>query len=86
MEDSVKNIRGVNPKPKGSESRQMGRAQVAGGSTEVIRPSKYPDGQDRMGTPAGMENTSARTRHYLHPESVQHRRELGSQPPAKTKF
>jgi hypothetical protein len=80
MNDSVKSIRGVNPQPKGNEPRQLGRAQVAGSTTEVIRPSKYPDGQDRMGTPAGMENTSARTRHYASAESAAHRRELGSQP------
>lgn len=39
----------------------------------VVRPDKTPDGQDRMGTPAGTEHTGARTRHYMHPESLKHR-------------
>jgi hypothetical protein len=46
----------------------------------VVRPFTYRDGQAREGTPAGRENTSARTQHYTHPEQEAHRRGLGSQP------
>jgi hypothetical protein len=80
MDDSTKSIRGVDTTPKGREPRQLGRAQVAGGHSEVIRPHKTADGQDVMGTPAGMENTSARTRHYTHPEAAAHRARERSQP------
>ena len=46
----------------------------------VVRPFTYADGQTGEGTPAGRENTSARSQHYSHPEQEAHRRGLGSQP------
>lgn len=52
----------------------------------VVRPFTYADGQPGEGTPSGRENTSAKDQHYSHPAQQQHRRELGSQPPVKTKF
>jgi hypothetical protein len=51
----------------------------------VVRPFAYGDGQAGEGTPHGREKTSARDQHYSHPAQQQHRRELGSQPPSKTK-
>jgi len=36
---------------------------------EIIGQGKYPDGQDRMGTPAGAEHTDARTNRYKDGES-----------------
>lgn len=60
-----KEIRGVDVKPKGRPLRQMGRMEVAGSTTETIQAgSKYPDGQDRMGTDTSNVHTTARTQRY----------------------
>ncbi len=72
-DDSVKNIRGVNQNQPQGKPLQLGRREFPGSQSTVVRPGKYPDGQDKTGTPAGMEHTSARTRHYMHPEAVAHR-------------
>jgi hypothetical protein len=80
MEDSVKNIKGVNPNPPQGKPLPLGRREFPGSMSTVVRPGKYPDGQDKMGTPAGTEHRDARSRDYKHPQSEQHRRELGSQP------
>jgi hypothetical protein len=78
--DSVKNIRGVNQNPPHGKPLPLGRREMPGSTSTVVRPGKYPDGQDKMGTPAGMQNTSARTRHYAHPETAAHRERERSQP------
>jgi hypothetical protein len=77
--DSVKDIKGVNPDPKGHEPRQMGRMHgPTNAPPEVIRPSKYGDGQDRMGTPAGAENRDAKKLRYR--DGEQHRASLRGEP------
>jgi hypothetical protein len=80
MDDSVKNIRGVDTKPKGREPRHPGRAEIAGGHTQVIQESKYPDGQVRHGTNLANVHTSAKNQHYAHPDQAAHRRSLGATP------
>jgi hypothetical protein len=37
---------------------------VSGSKTDVVRPGKWSDGQDRMGTPAGAEHTGAGKQRY----------------------
>jgi hypothetical protein len=72
-------IRGVDTNPKGSEPRQMGRMEGPGlAAPEVIRPSRYGNGEDRHGTPAGAEHRTAKTQRYRDGEA--HRAGLRSQP------
>jgi hypothetical protein len=73
MDDSTKSIKGVSQDRREGKQLQLGRREFPGGKSQVVRPHKTPDGQTVEGTPAGMEHTSARTRHYLHPEAVAHR-------------
>jgi hypothetical protein len=83
--DSVKQIRGVDTNPKGREPRHPGRAEVAGGHTQVIQESKYPDGQVRHGTNLANVHTDAKDQHYGHKDQEAHRRALGSQPHSDSK-
>ena len=64
MTDSVKDIRGVDTSPKQGKRMALGRSEVAGARTEVIRPGKYSNGWGHDGTPAGAENSSARKQRY----------------------
>jgi hypothetical protein len=40
---------------------------------DVIRPGQYRNGENREGTPAGRESTTAKNLHYTHPQAVTHR-------------
>jgi len=76
---SAREVTGVNPNPRGSKPRQMGRMEGPGmQAPEVIRPSKYGNGQERMGTPAGAENRDAGRQGYKDGEA--HRAAERTQP------
>ncbi len=53
--------RPVDTNPRGKQPMKLGRAEVAGGRTETIQESKYPDGQTRHGI--NMANVHGRDRH-----------------------
>jgi hypothetical protein len=40
---------------------------------EVVRPGQYRNGENREGTPAGRESTTAKSLHYMHPQAVTQR-------------
>jgi hypothetical protein len=79
-DDGTKDIKRWNPEPARTApgAPAVTHKPVARGN--VVRPGQYANGENREGTPAGRENTSARSQHYSHPEQQAHRRSLGSQP------
>ncbi len=63
--DGIRNIKGVDTSPKGHEPRKLTR--MHGPTTappEIIRESKYGDGQTRHGTNADNVHTTARTQRH----------------------
>jgi hypothetical protein len=53
---------------------------VSGSKTDVVRPGKWGDGQDRMGTPSGAEHTGAGKQGYLGAAGHAHRAALRGDP------
>jgi hypothetical protein len=71
--DGTSEIKGTNYAPQTRGPRQMGKSLVAGGTSEVIGESQYPNGDTRHGINPANVHTSARDQHYTHPDGVAHR-------------
>jgi hypothetical protein len=60
--------------PKSTHSLPPGRrgfaAEPGVEHSEIVRPGKYGDGQDKMGTPEGAMHTTARDGRYTDPEAI----------------
>ena len=72
--DSVKNIRGVDPEPARTGPGVPGVKHKLVPRGDVVRPGQYRNGENREGTPAGMESTAARKMHNMSPAVREHKR------------